>query len=311
MATFQCGTCKHIAEFMKRGWELADEACPKCKKIGGWKEYTGPLSDFMIDREDARFEPLKKEVADAKQARDTLKSELDGIQKDVNKAEHQYNSECKDYSLEQIKMAIRQLEKKMDAMVDVANRFRTADEKYTVLSEKLEYLGNREGVRKDAPKVFDAAHGVGQSSGENKLYIGNRQYVSRHGDKSMKKKLRILDVPNWSPGLNVSWVEGGISAKARFKLKLNESNAYANIPDDVLQKFKDTPRFQNADEFLAICRTDGKGSLLWYNKNGENRPSWTALEIWVILRAGYRFTFSDSKHDGAGRKIVLMPPMND
>ncbi len=56
----------------------------------------------------------------------------------------------------------------------------------------------------------------------------------------------------------------------------------------------------SADDFIELCRTAGKGSLLWYDKDGADRPTWTALEMACLLRAGYRFVF--------GPVITLIPP---
>ncbi|MBX6364344.1 MAG: hypothetical protein IRZ00_10795 [Gemmatimonadetes bacterium] len=53
-------------------------------------------------------------------------------------------------------------------------------------------------------------------------------------------------------------------------------------------------------EFLALCEREGRGSLLWYDLNGANRPLWPALGMATLLRAGYRFHL--------GEVIAPIPP---
>ncbi len=307
MATFQCSRCQNIKDSLKQLFELKTEKCAKCNGVGFWASYTGPMAPTMLDKEDIRSERLKKELDVAKEEYDRYKQELETITKALKRKEHSYESTCGTMTLSEIKKNVKETEQIMDQMVQIASKYNEAESKYLPLKEDVENLGNRKAVRKDAPVAFDKAAKVKQTSAKNKLYIGNRQYVSRHGDGSSQKKARLLDVPNWSPGLNVSWVEGGISAKAHFKLKLDSSDPYADIPKEVLDKLKLEPDM-DADAFFLLCKAEGKGSLLWYDKDGKDRPTWTSLEMWVLLRAGYRFTFADSKHDGPGRKIVLVPP---
>ena len=308
MITYNCGTCGFIKDFTVQLYELKQEKCPKCFKIGTWQVYTGPMADTILSREDARSEKLSKDLVAAKDEYDKCKADLDNIKSTLSHQEFSYNARCGQMTIDEIKKEIANMEKIMDEMLAITNKYNDAARKYVPLKEQFEDLGNRAAVKKDAPKAYQMAANVQVTSGEDKLYIGNRQYVSQHGSKSEKKKARLLDVPNWSPGLNVAWVEGGVSAKARFKIKLKAGDPYADIPSTVLEKFEANPTYDAAD-FFNLCREEGKGSLLWYDKDGKNRPTWTALEIWVLLRGGYRFTFADSKHDGPGRKIVLVPPV--
>jgi hypothetical protein len=307
MATFKCTKCDNIKEFLKQLYELKVEKCANCNNVGTWAVYTGPMATTILDREDVRSVKLNEELAAAKIEYQRLKRELEVITSALKRKEHSYESNCGTMGITEIKKSVKEIEQIMDDMLQITREYNEAERKYLPLKEDVENLGNRKAVRKDVPVAFQSAANTEQKSGKNKLYIGNRQYVSRHGDGSLSKKARLLDVPNWSPGLNVAWVEGGISAKAHFKLKLNAGDPYADIPGAVLQKFAEKPDY-DADEFFKLCKADGKGSLLWYDKDGKNRPTWTALEIWVLLRAGYRFTFANSKHDGVGRKIVLVPP---
>jgi hypothetical protein len=108
------------------------------------------------------------------------------------------------------------------------------------------------------------------NSTENKLYIGNRRYVSEHASQSKLKKARMLDFANWSPGLNVAWVEGGISAKAHFKIKLNQNDKYADIPAEVLEEFMAEPDY-DAAKFLQT--EDGRT----YFVHGSQSQFWTPV----------------------------------
>lgn len=159
-------------------------------------------------------------------------------------------------------------------------------------------------------------------SGKNKLYIGDRQFVVAHTtakqSKTRSRKLRILDSNSWTWGLNTSWVEGGVEARAQFKLKLDDGNARKTFPEQALDWFRDhasitegvpspTDNAALESEFLTMCRQQGAGSLLWYDRPGEPaRPTWTALEMACLMRRGYRFQFGQSKNQA--RKVVLMPP---
>jgi len=75
----------------------------------------------------------------------------------------------------------------------------------------------------------------------------------------------------------------------------------------VLQVFRDNPKLDSND-FLSLCSKKGRGSLLWYDRDGSNRPTWTAMEIWCLLRAGYRFEFADRSAGKVGQKLLLIPP---
>jgi hypothetical protein len=310
MVTFQCETkgCGHILlnSSKRYAYELAGFTCPKCHKTGAWKNYTGEIHEAVLAREDVRIVGLKQKLLLALAERDRLKIEFDQACAERRNCELAYNA-LHNPDIPTIVSELKKIERKTNAAVVAGQRHRDAEEAAAKLDSAIDDLGNRDAVNRDAGTAYRSAASVEAASQKNKLYIGNRQYVSQHRDKGPLKKFRILDVPNWSPGLNVAWVEGGISAKAHFKIKLDSTNQYANIPDAVLDKFKDVPAY-DAEDFLALCKTDGKNSLLWFDKDGYNRPTWTALEIWCLLRKGYSFQFGDSKKDGKGRKIVLTPP---
>jgi hypothetical protein len=181
-----------------------------------------------------------------------------------------------------------------------------ADLEYRLVHDKRDNLGTRAAVRVGAKAAYSAAEKV-STTGKNRLYIGSRQYVSAYAKQKAAREGRILNVSVWSPGLNVAWVEGGVHAKAQFKMKLNPDNQYDTIPAEVLDEFRRTPNL-DANEFLALCSKKGRGSLLWYDRGGANRPTWTAMEIWCLLRAGYQFQFADRSAGKVGQKLLLIPP---
>jgi hypothetical protein len=179
---------------------------------------------------------------------------------------------------------------------------------------------NRAGIAEGARRQEGRHRFI--ASGKNKLYIGDRQFVVAHteanADKSRSRKLRILDSGSWTWGLNTSWVEGGIEARARFKLKLSDSDARKTFTPEVIDWLRQhagqgrggvPSAMDNAaleSDFLEMSREKGKGNLLWYDRDRDNRPTWTALEIACLLRRGYRFAFDQSR--SGGQKIQLLPP---
>jgi len=316
MITYKCGRCGRITEFYfsrEQTYKLKQCQCSYCNTVGNWQLYDREIADVILEREDARAKRIAANIGPAESDVNKCKEELKALAGQLRQREWQYNK-CQtsiakgQMSTSEIDTARKAIEEITDKMVAATQKLKDAELIYLPLKEQAADLGNRQAVNAKAPDAFEAAKNVKRSkNGHLKLYIGNRNYVSSHGTQNSTKKARLLDVPVWSPGLNVAWVEGGISAKAVFKIKLNAGDPYADIPESVLQAFRETPTY-DAAEFFRLCKAQGKGSLLWYDKDGKSRPTWTALEIWVLLRAGYRFTFADSKHDGAGRKIVLVPP---
>lgn len=306
MQTYICKfrECGHIGQFPPAKIFLI--ACPKCTKVGQWQVYSGPMASTILAVEDKKAIALKPMVEAAKLALDGCKALFATATAERTQLEQRLGR-AKKLTEDEFVVLTAAVQKSTEALAAANAAVTEAQAAYDKLNDAYTDLGNRDAVHRDAPKAFQSANQVQRTSGENKLYIGNRQYVSNHA-RFGKKKARILNVPNWSPGLNVSWVEGGIAAKARFKLKLNQGEQYSNIPNTLLQRFKEVPSMAPAD-FYRLCRSEGSGSLLWYDRDGAARPTWTALEIWCLLRSGYSFTFADSKKDGPGRKIVLMPPL--
>lgn len=159
-----------------------------------------------------------------------------------------------------------------------------------------------------ADKVQTASRSVADTSGKNKLYIGNRHFVVDHTqskpDRERTKKARILDSNSWTWGLNLAWVEGGIEAEAEFKIKTDAGNPWASLPEPVEDEMRWNARM-TSDRWLELCEENkGAGNMLWVTGTGEDRPSWTALEIAACLAKGYRFEFR-RRNSGAGEKIVL------
>jgi hypothetical protein len=165
-------------------------------------------------------------------------------------------------------------------------------------------------VERDAKSLFEQARDVQAKSGKNKLYIGSRQFVARHADSKKGEvnkanaRRRILNANNWTWGVNFAWIEGGTNATARIKIKENENNPnpFETIPDGAYTEMMIHPRMSGKD-WLALCK-EYPNTILWHG--GENRPTWTALEIEACLNAGYQFHFRDHKHRDEGRVIELV-----
>jgi hypothetical protein len=162
-------------------------------------------------------------------------------------------------------------------------------------------------VERDAKILFEQARDVEARTGKNKLYIGSRQFVALHAESKKNKanaKRQILNANNWTWGVNFAWIEGGTTAAARIKIKENEKNPnpFETIPDGAYDEMLIRPRMSGKD-WLALCR-EYPNTILWHG--GENRPTWTALEIEACLNAGYQFAFRDHKHGDEGRVIELV-----
>ncbi len=292
MAAFQCSKCGRVKDFKEShqdAYLLAERPCTVCWK-GTWVPYEGPMAKVVLDREDAEVKELEQRcVFLDEQIAATLRT------KELQRIEYETAGTPDHARVVQTHIALCN-----DAIVSFHNEIRANE-------AKIREYGVRGSVRRDAGVAATAAQNVARASGKNKLYIGNRQFVSQFASSTRRKQLRILDVPNWSWGLNLAWVEGGIVAKAQFKLKLDDGSPYSTIPAKVLAKLRLAPGMQ-AETFLKLCRTEGGGSLLWYNKDGENRPTWTALEIASLLRSGYQFKFLARASNPREEKIVLTPP---
>jgi hypothetical protein len=89
---------------------------------------------------------------------------------------------------------------------------------------------------KSGDTVYMSANQVASRSGKNRLYLGNRQEVAifaKSSEDADNKQKRILDANVWSWDVNFAWLEGGINARACFKLKsaLPESVQQSDLDD--------------------------------------------------------------------------------
>ncbi|HEY0155596.1 MAG TPA: hypothetical protein VGB92_26635, partial [Longimicrobium sp.] len=262
MYTFKCDNCGRIKDFPNARY---GEKCLVCFK-GKLHEYDGPMAAATLKAEDDSLAHLTGQI-------ETLEAQITASVQTKKLLEGEYKQGG---NQDQIQVFMRQIGLCNDVIT-------SATEEISKLKRQLEtHVATRQSIHRDATAVATAAKGVLQTSTKNKLYIGSKEYVSKYAS-SRAKKLRILDAGNWSWGLNLAWVEGGIDAGAEFKLKLSDTNPYFSIPKVVLQNMEMQPGMQ-PDTFLELCRKHGKKSLLWYDGEGENRPTWTALEIAALLR---------------------------
>lgn len=275
MPYFKCKTCGRTRAFP--AFPPHGSTCTGCFKQNQWLAYDGPISDTILAEEDKQYDILTNEYRKLQQGAQNAKSAYEEL-------EQRYKQKAKLTKPER-QQILEQIQLCHDACADMYSQMKP-------LAAALELLGNREAVKKDAITAKTAA------SQQQELFVGNRQYVStfKTGQGAAAK---ILDVPNWSWGLNCAWVEGGISAKAHFTVKIDSNNAYTQIPQAVQNALNGHPNM-SADDFLDLCEQEGKGSLLWYDRDGASRPTWTALEMATLLRAGYTFHF--------GQVVTLTPP---
>lgn len=306
MQFFICRTCNRIQKLgTKDVAALWTVACKQCSKTNTLQPYKGEIHRTILDVEDGQVPELDQQVATTKAARDAAKAALDVAAADHSSLEHRFNRAKNLTAAEAVEYRDK-IEASHAKLILAQGEYDKAEREYRLVFDKRDNLGTRDAVRAGAAIAYAAATNVG-ATGKNRLYIGSRQYVSAYAKQKAAREGRILNVSVWSPGLNVAWVEGGVNAKAQFKMKLNPDNKYDTIPAEVLEVFRQTPKL-DADEFLDLCYKKGRGSLLWYDRNGANRPTWTAMEIWCLLRAGYKFQFADRSANKVGQKLLLIPP---
>jgi len=300
MTWYHCRACdgKFQAPFTYSLYELQ---CPKCTKKGQAQIYTGDVRALILKDEDEKVERLKLELEEIKVLKTECLQELANLQNKIT-------AELKTLGAADLMGKIEGLKTAM-SMLDEASS--------EISSQIKDLLGsNRSALKSGATKVYEDAYKVKSTSKKNKLYIGSRQYVARCVQGSTFKKKRILDSNVWTWGLNASWVEGGVNAKAKFTMKVNSDNQYECMPGAVMQWLEqktqkvldDESAAALASEFLTQCEQHGKGSLLWYDKGGENRPTWTALEMAILLSRGYRFRFPEGSSRTKPSKLYLIPP---
>jgi hypothetical protein len=199
---------------------------------------------------------------------------------------------------------------------EYTSRLAGYNEKYGQFDLQVKALRRAERVKQETKEtytrsgdtVYTNALRVQSKSGKNRLYLGNRQEVAAFAQSEAKKK-RILDAGVWTWDINFAWLEGGMNAKACFKLK-------SELPDSVKQAIQQASRNRvstiTARQFKDLCESSepAPGKLhsdLWHS--GENRLTWYALEIYTLLESGYRFRWAD-KQDGdrPGIRFYLEKP---
>lgn len=308
MTWYFCSGCKKRFEapFAHHG-----VVCAFCKKAGRVHVDDGDVgADIRAREKSAEKADLERKLASAQEWHHNYSQQLANFKA-------RYNSNNPDIPPAEIQQAKRSAYyvERLAQLVDDEAYY---EERVRTLQRKLNTFDTMWGpIERAAGDVRAASLNVQASSGKNKLYIGDRQYVVAHTtanpDKTKNRKLRILDSASWTWGLNTSWVEGGVEAKARFRLKLNDSDARKTFPAEVITWFRDNAHTSPAvpsstdnaaleSDFLAMCKEKGRGNLLWYDRDGDERPTWTALEIACLIRRGYRFNFR------TGSKIELIPP---
>ena len=281
--------CKHIqffsAEYLS---ELNDAVCKKCFKPGLWTLHTGEVHKQVLENEASELESLITYA-------NNLQKRIDVLNEKRSILESAYNS-TKGYDQETLLESIKNLQLQVEkAALNRDEALRQIDD-----------FGNHPKAIEGAKKVYKDAKEVQTTSKKNKLYIGSQTFVATHVKNDGKKKLRALKVNDWSWGLNLAWVEGGVASKAEFKLKLSGKGDFDDIPKSILDKFRAQPDM-NYQTFLELCKKEGDKTLLWYSKpNEEDRPSWTALEIASLLRRNYRFRFQNRKSNNREEKISLV-----
>jgi DNA-directed RNA polymerase subunit RPC12/RpoP len=306
MQFYRCNNCGKIVKLGPKDIAvLYTIACLKCTKRNTLKPYDGEIHPTILDVEDEQAPEFERQLQEATVKRDAARLALDNLAGKHSALEHKFKRAKTLTEAEAIEFRDK-IEASHAQLILAQSDFDAAELAYKLAKDKRENLGTRDAVRAGAAKAYSASENVAKT-GKNRLYIGSRQYVSGYAKEKAAREGRILNVSVWSPGLNVAWVEGGVKAKAQFKMKLNPDNQYDTISAEVLDEFRRAPQM-DATAFLELCRKKGKGSLLWYDRDGANRPTWTAMEIWCLLRAGYRFEFAERSAGKVGQKILLIPP---
>lgn len=287
MPWVQCSRCRYIRESKKPAYELNltnrghSPALPKgayCVNCGAenlWQAYDGPLAPTILSKERQIYE----ETIVFYRQKETIIASLSETRKNKQK-EFDSNFAGKLTIMSEAE-AFNMLQTEIQLCFDVIT---SMAEELAALNRKLAEMTDPDLIERDAHTV--ATNAAKNASGG--LVLGNRQFVS------VLPPAKILDAANWSWGLNISWVEGGVLGNADFELVLNSSNPYHDIPPAIIGILQGRPSISSED-FLELCRAQGSGTLLWYDAEGENRPTWTALEVATLLRMGYAFVFQSAK----------------
>lgn len=286
MPWVQCSRCRYIREASKPAYELnathqtrspglpKGAYCINCGTENQWLDYKGPLAPTILAKERHSYEETvvfyKQKETVIKSLGETRKNKEKEFEQNFSK---RFKSNETAFASEAFLMLHTEIQLCFDLIVSMT-------EELAGLNRKLSEMTDPDIIERDAGIV--GSNAVRNASGG--LVLGNRQFVS------VLPPAKILDAANWSWGLNISWVEGGVNGKADFELVLNPDNPYHTIPPGILSTLQGRPSM-NCDDFLDLCRDQGSGTLLWYDADEENRPTWTALEIATLLRAGYGFVF--------------------
>jgi len=249
-----------------------------------------PRYSTQIEQE-AQEDQARREklVEDMKKELESMKTQAEELQKSFEKPD------CTLSPAEQ-KQALR------NCIAEVKKRKPFVESELKNLQAKMKRApeGEKALYKKHADEWFQRANTVLDTSKKNKLYLGNRQFVTAHAQKSPMKKKRYLDAGVWSWGVNLGWVEGGIAAKAMFRIKFNPGDEFAGFPDGSLEEIWQNPRM-SAGEWMTLC-TKYPDSLLY--QGAEQRPTWFAKEVEAALTAGYHFEQGWSK-SGADKLTLV------
>lgn len=287
MPWVQCSRCQYIRESKKPAYELNltnqshSPALPKgayCVNCGAenlWMAYNGPLAPTILANERQIYE----QTLVFYRQKETMIASLGETRKNKQKEfDKNYAAKLAFMSEEE---AFNMLQTEIQLCFDVIT---SMTEELVVLNRKLGQLTDPTLIERDAIVVA----GNAARNAPSGLVLGNRQFVS------VLPPAKILDAANWSWGLNISWVEGGALGNADFELVLNANNPYHDIPPAVIAILQGKPNL-SSEAFLELCKTQGSGTLLWFDLGEEDRPTWTALEVATLLRVGYTFVFQSAK----------------
>lgn len=258
--------------------------CINCGDENNWQDYKGPLAPTILGNERKTYTEIEVLCEQKK----TMIASLGATRKNkVSEFEANFSKRFKSDETVFASEVFLSLHTEIQLFFDLIV---SMTEELAVLDRKLGEMTKPGIIERDAAIV--AGNASRNASGG--LILGNRQLVS------VLSPAKILDATNWSWGLNIAWVEGGVHGKADFELVLNANNPFHTLPPVIINLLQIEPNM-SCDKFLTLCKEQGSGSLLWYDADGENRPTWTALEVATLLRMGYTFAFQ-------GEHIYLRKP---
>jgi hypothetical protein len=89
MIMYNCARCDNIADLSRK--EIYKVECIKCKAVGKWLPYNGPLAFDMLKKEDARAERITEKLVPAEAEVKNLEKELDAFAEELRQREFRYN----------------------------------------------------------------------------------------------------------------------------------------------------------------------------------------------------------------------------